>query len=57
MNREYFKVKFFTAISDVTVANSHAGLKAYKTSPKKSVCIYNGIDLKRFENLKPVQRG
>ncbi len=55
-DREYFKIKFFTAISDVTVANSYAGLKAYKTSPKNTVCIYNGIDLKRFDNLKPVHQ-
>jgi glycosyltransferase involved in cell wall biosynthesis len=55
-DREYFKIKLFTAISDVTVANSQAGLKAYKTSPKNTVCIYNGIDLKRFENLKPVKQ-
>ena len=55
-DREYLKIKFFTAISDVTVANSFAGLKAYKTSPKNTVCIYNGIDLKRFDNLKPVHQ-
>jgi glycosyltransferase involved in cell wall biosynthesis len=55
-DREYLKIKFFTAISDITVANSHAGLKAYKTSPKNTVCIYNGIDLKRFENLKPIRQ-
>ena len=55
-DREYFRIRLFTAISDVTVANSHAGLKAYKTSPKNTVCIYNGIDLKRFENLKPVHQ-
>ena len=52
-DRDYYKVKFFTAISDITVANSQAGLKAFKASPRKSVCIYNGINLKRFENLKP----
>ncbi len=55
-DREYFKIKFFSAISSVTVANSYAGVKAYKASPKKTVCIYNGIDLKRFENLKPVKQ-
>ncbi len=55
-DREYFKIKLFTAISDVTVANSKAGLKAYKTTPKNTVCIYNGIDLKRFENLKPAEQ-
>ena len=54
-DREYRKIKFFTAISDVTVANSYAGLKAYKTSPRNTVCIYNGIDLKRFDNLKPIR--
>jgi glycosyltransferase involved in cell wall biosynthesis len=55
-DREYLKIKFFSAISSVTVANSYAGVEAYKTSPKKTVCIYNGIDLKRFENLKPVKQ-
>ena len=55
-DREYWKIKFFTAISNVTVANSKAGLKAYKTSPRNTVCIYNGIDLKRFDNLKPVKQ-
>ena len=54
-NREYLKVKLYSALSDITVANSHAGLKAYKASPRKAVCIYNGIDLKRFDNLKPVK--
>lgn len=54
-NRDYYKVKLYSALSDITVANSHAGLKAYKASPKKSVCIYNGIDLSRFEKLKPAR--
>jgi glycosyltransferase involved in cell wall biosynthesis len=53
-DREYFKIKLFSAISSVTVANSYAGVQAYKTPAKKTVCIYNGIDLKRFENLKPI---
>jgi glycosyltransferase involved in cell wall biosynthesis len=53
--RDYFKVKLFTAISDITVANSKAGIKAFKASSKKTICIYNGINLKRFENLKPVR--
>ena len=53
--RDYNKVRFFTAISDITVANSYAGIKAYKASDSKAICIYNGINLKRFENLKPVE--
>lgn len=55
-DREYLKIKFFSAISSVTVANSFAGVQAYKTPAKKTVCIYNGIDLKRFDNLKPVHQ-
>ncbi|MFI5131262.1 MAG: glycosyltransferase [Chitinophagales bacterium] len=53
--RDYYKIRFFTAISDITVANSHAGMKAYKASDRKAICIYNGIDLRRFENLRPVR--
>lgn len=53
--RDYFKVKLFTAISDITVANSKAGIKAFNASSKKTICIYNGINLKRFENLKPLR--
>lgn len=37
--------------SDVIVGNSRAGLKAYNAPDKKSVCIYNGMYLSRFENL------
>jgi glycosyltransferase involved in cell wall biosynthesis len=54
-DRDYYKVKLYSALSDITVANSHAGLRAYKASPKNSVCIYNGIDLSRFEKLKPAK--
>jgi glycosyltransferase involved in cell wall biosynthesis len=52
--RDYNKIRFFTAISDITIANSFAGMKAYKAPARKAVCIYNGIDLGRFDNLKAV---
>ena len=39
-------------ISHAIVSNSKAGLKAYSAPEKKSHCIYNGMDFKRFENLK-----
>ncbi|HEY6503111.1 MAG TPA: glycosyltransferase [Chitinophagaceae bacterium] len=51
-NRNAFKVRLFSHLTKATVANSKAGLRAYKTPASKSVCIYNGIDLKRFDNLK-----
>lgn len=40
-------------ISDAIVSNSVAGLKAYNAPKDRSICIYNGMDFKRFENLTP----
>jgi len=50
----YLRVKLTTPFSDMFVSNSEAGIRAYKTPLRKSVCIYNGIDFKRFENLRPI---
>jgi glycosyltransferase involved in cell wall biosynthesis len=41
-------------LSDIVVANSDAGLKAYKAPVKKSVTIYNGFNFQRTHNL-PLQ--
>lgn len=46
------KVTFI--FSDLIIANSHAGLRAYNSPPQKSKVIYNGFDFKRINNLKPV---
>ena len=37
--------------SDVILANSSAGLKAYNAPVDKSVCIYNGFDFNRIRRL------
>lgn len=37
--------------STIILANSYAGLKAYKTESRKSKVIYNGISLDRFTDL------
>jgi len=37
--------------SDIIISNSYAGIKSFNPPLKKSRVIYNGIDLKRFENL------
>jgi glycosyltransferase involved in cell wall biosynthesis len=50
--RHYGKIKLTTALSKVTVANSEAGMKAYKATPPKTIRIYNGVDFNRFSNLK-----
>jgi glycosyltransferase involved in cell wall biosynthesis len=37
--------------SDQIIANSYAGLKAYKAPKHKSLCIYNGFDQSRLKNI------
>lgn len=49
----YLRVKLTTPFSDVFVSNSEAGIRAYKTPLRKSICIYNGINFNRFKNLRP----
>ena len=53
-DKHYLRVKLTTPFSDMFVSNSEAGIRAYKTPLHKSICIYNGIDFNRFENLRPV---
>jgi glycosyltransferase involved in cell wall biosynthesis len=52
-DRVYMRIKLTTPFSKVILANSQAGIKAYKVPLRKTVCIYNGIDLTRFKNLVP----
>ncbi|HVY74332.1 MAG TPA: glycosyltransferase family 4 protein [Puia sp.] len=52
-DKHYLRVKLTTPFSAVFVSNSKAGIQAYRTPPRKSVCIYNGLDFGRFENLRP----
>ena len=37
--------------SDVVLSNSYAGLEAFNSPPQKSICIHNGFDFSRIENL------
>lgn len=46
------RIKILAPFSRVFVSNSMAGIRAYNPPAHKSVCIYNGIDLTRFNNLK-----
>lgn len=54
-DKHFFRVKLTTPFSTVFVANSKAGIKSYKTPLERSVCIYNGIDFSRFQNLRPIK--
>lgn len=51
-NKIWLRAKLTFPFSTLIIGNSEAGLKAYKAPLKKSVCIYNGANLKRFINLK-----
>lgn len=37
--------------SDIIISNSKAGLRSFKPPVEKSMVIYNGVNLNRFENL------
>jgi glycosyltransferase involved in cell wall biosynthesis len=47
LNSDLWRARLSFLFSDVIVGNSQAGLRAFKAPVKKSVCIRNGIDLKR----------
>jgi glycosyltransferase involved in cell wall biosynthesis len=53
LDKHYLRVKLTSPFSSVFVANSKAGIKSYRTPLHKSICIYNGIDFNRFQNLRP----
>ena len=51
-NKHWLRAKITFPFSDLIIGNSNAGLSAYAVSPQKSACVYNGMDFRRFENLK-----
>lgn len=52
LNAHYIRSVLSVKIADRVVGNSNAGLKAYRVKKEKSCCIYNGMDLSRFNELK-----
>ncbi len=53
--KEWRRAKFVFPFSDVIISNSHAALKAFKAPSHKSICIANGFDSARVENVRPEQ--
>ena len=51
-DKMYLRAKLTYPFSDIVISNSKAGIKSYDAPAGKSVCVYNGIDFKRFDNLK-----
>lgn len=50
--KPYIRGQLTFPFSDVVLSNSLAGIKSYSAPVKKTYCIYNGIDMNRFRNLK-----
>jgi glycosyltransferase involved in cell wall biosynthesis len=51
-NKNYFRGKLTIPFSDIVVANSRAGLAAYRIPERKGLCIHNGFDPGRVSNLR-----
>lgn len=51
-NKHWFRAQLTFPFSSIIIGNSNAGLAAYSAPFKKSSCIYNGMDLTRFNNLE-----
>lgn len=52
LNKNWLRAQLTFPFSNIIIGNSKSGLAAYKAPAKKSLCIYNGMDLNRFQNLK-----
>jgi len=50
-NKHWFRARLTFPFSNIIVGNSKAGLAAYGAPDNKSICIYNGMDLARFNKL------
>lgn len=51
LNKSWLRAKLTFPFSNVIIGNSHAGLAAYNAPKFKSVCIYNGFNFSRTENI------
>lgn len=52
-DQRLFRFKLSVPFSDIILANSDAGLKAYSAPINRSKVIYNGFDFRRLNNLTP----
>lgn len=52
-DKSRIRSKLTFPFSDIIVSNSYAGLQSYEAPTNKSICIHNGFDFSRIENLLP----
>jgi glycosyltransferase involved in cell wall biosynthesis len=55
-NKTWLRAKLTFPFSNLIIGNSRAGLAAYGAPAKKGICIYNGFNFKRTENLSEAER-
>ncbi|MGY4626422.1 glycosyltransferase [Bradyrhizobium sp. USDA 4486] len=55
-DRGYRRLLLTTPFSSVILANSLAGLRAFRVHGKKGVCIHNGFNFDRIDNLPDVNQ-
>jgi glycosyltransferase involved in cell wall biosynthesis len=46
-----FRAKIAFPFSDIIIGNSNAGIKVYNAPRSKSICVYNGYNFERSDNL------
>src|SRR6476619_2479108 len=51
-NVHWRRARLTFQFSNIIIGNSKAGLLGYNAPTRKSTCIHNGMDLRRFEKLK-----
>lgn len=51
-NKFWLRARITFPFADVVVGNSVVGLASYRAPKKKSLCIYNGIDLTRLDRIR-----
>ncbi len=54
-SKAYLRGRFTHLFADLVLSNSLAGIKSYDAPVHKTMCIYNGIDMARFQNLRNPQ--
>ena len=55
LSKPWIRSKLTFPFSDVIVANSNAGIKAYHTPINKGVCIHNGFDIQRAKKCLDIK--
>lgn len=49
---QFLRTKVSFKLSDLIASNSNAGIKSYNAPIDKSICIYNGFDFDRLDNIE-----